>query len=114
MTDRQKQMIVSYLPHPRDPALDPLDYYVEDMRGRAVTVHIQQIADDQYGTTIYQVRTASGNLVHGPWESEPDLLGGGWYTLGNLYDNKEDCIHSEHCMFDGWEDLRAIQKEAEA
>lgn len=112
MTDRQKQMIAGYLPHPRDPELDPLDYYVEDMRGRAITVHIQQIAFNSYGTTIYQVRTASGNLVHGPRECEPDLLGGGWYTMGNLYDNKEDCIHSEHSMFDGWEDLRAIQKEA--
>ena len=112
MTDRQRQMIEGgYLPHPRDPGLDPLDYYVEDMRGRAITVHIQNIASNSYGTTIYQVRTDSGRLVHGPWETEPDLFGGGWYTKANLYDNKEDCIHSEHSMYDDWEVLRGIQRK---
>lgn len=114
MTDRQRQMIAGYLPNPRDPDLDPDDYYVEDMRGRAVTVHIQNIAYNKYGTTIYQVRTDSGRLVHGPWETEPDLFGGGWYTKANLYDNREDCIHSEHCSYDDWEDLRELQKQEEA
>lgn len=113
MTDRQKQMIAGYLPNPRDPDLDPLDYYVEDMRGRAITVHIQNIASNSNGTSIYQVRTESGRLVHGPWETELDLFGGGWYTKANLYDNKEDCIHSEHCMFDDWEALRELQMKEE-
>lgn len=111
MTERQKQMIAGYLPNPRDPELNPFDYYVEDMRGRAVTVHIYQIALNIYGTSIYQVRTASGNLVHGPYETDPELLGGGWYTMGSLYDNREDCIHSAHSMFDGWEELRKLQQK---
>ena len=111
MTDQQKQMIAGYLPNPRDPDLDPLDYYVEDMRGRAITVHIQNIAYNSYGTTIYQVCTDSGRLVHGPYETESELFGGGWYTMGSLYDNREDCIHSEHSMFDGWEELRELQRK---
>ena len=111
MTDRQKQMIAGYLPNPRDPDLDPLDYYVEDMRGRAITVHIQNIASNSYDTTIYQVCTDSGRLVHGPYETESELFGGGWYTMGSLYDNREDCIHSEHSMFDGWEELRELQRK---
>ena len=111
MTDRQRQMIAGYLPNPRDPELDPFDYYVEDMRGRAITVHIEQITFNSYGTTIYQVRTESGRLVHGPYETDTELFGGGWYTMGNLYDNKEDCIHSEHSMYDGWEELRELQQK---
>ena len=111
MTDRQKQMIEGYLPHPRDPELDPLDYYVEDMLGRAVHVYIGQIAVNSYGTTIYQVRTESGRLVHGPYETDSELFGGGWYTMGSLYDNKEDCVHSAHSMYDRWEELREIQRE---
>lgn len=113
MTERQRQMVAGYLPNPRDPDLGPFDYYVEDMRGRAITVHIQNIGYNSYGTTIYQVRTDSGRLVHGPWETDAELLGGGWYTMGNLYDNKEDCIHSKHCGYDHWEELRELQiKEA--
>ena len=72
MTDRQRQMIEGYLPHPRDPDLDSFDYYVEDMRGRAVKVHIQNIGYNSYGTAIYQLRTDSGRLVHVPWETEPE------------------------------------------
>ena len=108
MTDRQKQMIEGYLPSPRDPELDPFDYYVEDMRGRAVRVHISTIAATK-DTTIYQVRTDAGRLVHGVWETDPDTFGGGWYTKANLYDNKTDCLNSTHCGYDYWEELRELQ-----
>lgn len=114
MTDRQRQMIAGYLPNPRDPELGPDEYYVEDMRGRAITVHIQSIAVDGYGKSVYQVRTGAGRLVHGPFESMPDVFGGGWYTMAHLYDNKTDCLDGSHIMFDEWEDLRRIQKEEES
>jgi hypothetical protein len=114
MTDRQRQMIEFYLPNPRDPELEPMEYYVEDMRGRAVKVHIQDIAANRDGVAIHQVRTDSGRLVHGPWETEPDLIGGGWYTMANMYDNRLDCINSEHSMCNEWEQLRELQlKEAD-
>lgn len=112
MTDRERQLIEAYLPHPRDPELDELDYYVEDARGRAVTVHIERIAYSRDDRTIYQVRTESGRLVHGCWESEPDLMGGGWYAKAHLYDNREDCLHCEHSMYDNWEALRDLQRLA--
>lgn len=111
MTDRERQMIEAYLPHPREADLDPFDYYAEDARGRAVTVHIGQIGYSRDNRTIYQVRTDSGRLVHGCWESEPDLMGGGWYTMSHLYDNREDCLHGAHSMFGGWEELRKLQRE---
>ena len=31
--------------------------------------------------------------------------------MGHLYDNKEDCRHREHDMYDDWEHLRKIQEE---
>lgn len=112
MTDRQRQLIEGYLPTPPDPELEPyFDYYVEDMRGRAVKVHIQNIGFNSENKSIYQVRTEAGRLVHGPWECDSELFGGGWYTKANLYDNKEDCIHSEHSMYDDWEVLRGIQRK---
>lgn len=107
-------MIAGYIPNPRDPELDELDYYVEDARGRAVTVHITQIAIGAEDRTICQVRTEAGRLVHGPWESEPELMGGGWYTKSHLYDNREDCLHGEHSMYDDWEELRDLQRQEES
>ena len=113
MTDRQKKLIEAYMPNPRDQELGPTEYYVEDIRGRAVKVHVQSIGINHDGATIYHVRTDSGRLVHGPYETEPELFGGGWYTMSNLYDNKTDCVNSAHIMCDEWEELRQLQlKEA--
>ena len=111
MTDRERQMIEAYLPHPRDPELEQGEYYVLDMRDRAVKVHIVNIAFDKYDEEICQMYTSRGQLVHGAYECEPDLFGGGWYHLGALYDNKEDCKASTHSMYYGWERLREIQRE---
>jgi len=112
MTDRQKRMIEGYLPNKRDPELPEMEYYVEDSRGRAVRVHIWNIAYDRSDRAIYQVTTDSGQLIHGPHECDTDTFGGGWYHKSALYDNKTDCKNWEHVMYDDWEQLRKIQEEA--
>ena len=110
MTERQKQLIEGYLPSPRDQSLDKFEYYVEDSRGRAVVVHVGNIAYDKYERAIYQVFTASGQLIHGPHECDTETFGGGWYHMSALYDNKTDCKNWEHTMYDDWEELRKIQE----
>lgn len=111
MTDREKLQIEYYLPNPPDPELDLMEYFVEDMRGRAVKVTFSNIGFDNQGEEILQCRDTSGHLVHGPYECEPGLFGGGWYHKGALYDNKEDCKASSHIMCGYWEKLREIQKK---
>ena len=113
MTDRQKQLIAGYLPNPRDPDLEPDEYYVLDMRDRPTKVRLVNIAphgDD----TVYQVVTPTGRAVHGPYEVEPDIFGGGWYYPGALYDNKQDCKDCTHSGYDWWEYLREIQQKEAA
>lgn len=110
MTDRQRKMIEGYLPTPRDPELDECDYYVLDMADRVQRVHIVNIGYSGKHA-IHQVITDRGHLVHGPYEEMPDLLGGGWYRMAALYDNKPDCRASEHSMYDDWEQLRELQRK---
>lgn len=43
MTDRERQMIESYLPHPRDPQLGQDEYYVLDAAGRVQHVRLTDI-----------------------------------------------------------------------
>ena len=111
MTDRERQMIEAYLPNPPDPELDLFEYYVLDFRQRAVKVRVVNIAWDKYDEEIFQVVTPSGRLVHGDWETDSELFGGGWYHKSALYDNKTDCKDDTHSVWNRWEELREIQKK---
>lgn len=113
MTDRERELIKAYLPNPRDPDLPPDDYYVLDNTDRVQRVHIRNIAYDKESYGVYQVFTDSGRLVHGPYESSEhyEIFGGGWYHMGALYDNKQDCKDCVHSWYHSWEDLRQKQKE---
>ena len=113
MTDRQRQMIEAYLPNPRDPELEFNEYYVLDNRDRPTKVHVVNIYFDKYDQQICQVFTGRGRLVHGPYETDSEMFGGGWYHPGALYDNKQDCKDCAHSMNDHWEDLREIQLREE-
>ena len=110
MTDRERSMIEGYIPSPPDPELQIGEYYVLDARDRPTKVHIVNIAPTRE-QMIYQVFTESGKLVHGPWETDTETFGGGWYAKGSLYDNKEDCRNDTHISCDFWEDLREIQRK---
>lgn len=115
MTDRERQKIEAYLPNPRDPELEFNEYYVLDNRDRPTKVHVVNIGFDKYSQEIWQVFTDKGRLVHGSYETDSEMFGGGWYHPGALYDNKQDCKDCAHSMYDGWEELREIQqKEAKA
>lgn len=110
MTEQEKRQIECYLPNPRDSDLEDGWYYVLDIRNRPIKVRIANIAFDRYGEDIVQVFTESGRLVHGCYETDSETLGGGWYQMGALYDNREDCRYSVHSMCNYWERLREIQK----
>jgi len=114
MTDRERQLIEAYLPHPRDPELEFAEYYVLDAKEHVVKAHVCQIA--ALGTdeeTAYQLRTENGRLIHGIHECAPDILGGSWYTKSSLYDNRQDCRDDTHLLYDNWERLRRLQEEEE-
>lgn len=110
MTDRERQLIESYIPGQRDPELDFDEYYVLDARDRPVKVRIVNIAP-RGDRTVYQVETPAGRLVHGCWETDTETWGGGWYAKAHLYDNKDDCRSSTHLMYDEWERLRETQRK---
>ena len=114
MTDRERQKIEGYLPNPRDPELEFNEYYVLDNRDRPTKVHVVNIGFDKYGQEIWQVFTDKGRLVHGPYEVEPDIFGGGWYHPSALYDNRQDCKDCTHSGYDWWEHLREIQQKEAA
>ena len=108
MTEKQKRMINAYLPNPPDPSLVQGEYYVLDTADRPIKVRIATIAP-KGESTIYQVFTPSGRMVHGSYECDGDLLGGSWYCMSALYDNKQDCKDCTHLLYDSWEELREIQ-----
>ena len=110
MTDRDRQLISVYLPNPRDPELGRDEFYVLDMRDRPVKVRLRSIAPGRHGSMIYRVVTDSGRTVHGIHECDPELLGGGWYHMSALYDNKEDCRNDTHPVCETWETLRKKQE----
>lgn len=114
MDERTRRMIEAYLPHPRDPVLRRDEYYYqqETTAGpRVIRVFVLSILpqkdDIEFG--VYQER--GGRLV---WI---DSRGDGDHNRGvrlcELYDNKEDCRDRTHLGFDGWEDLRRLQEDAE-
>lgn len=106
MTDRQKRMIETYLPHPRDKDLGDGEYYVRDTAGRVrrawpanIWLHRDEVTYDMY-------ECSSKRRIESGWY---DPFRG--FTKGYLYDNKEDCRAETHDLYDGWEELRKIQEE---
>lgn len=106
MTDRQKQLIAAYLPHPRDPELGFNEYYVRDTADRIRKVEIREIfpCDDEIAYGVYEV--SSGRRIDAGYGSP--WVGFRKYAL---YDNKEDCKDQTHLLYNEWEELRKIQEE---
>jgi len=109
MTEREKQLINAYLPSPPDETLEFGEYYIFDDRDYKVKrVYVRDIGVGDYGDTVYGLRFSHNNqMYHG---------GCGYLTqhMYELYDNKEDCRNSTHLIYDDWERLRKIQREANA
>lgn len=97
-----RELAAVYLPHERDPELEPLEYYYlqPTMRGeRVIKVEVREVLPTKDGTEygIYQ----SGRRIDVGYG---DGLRG--VRMAALYDNKRDCKNQTHLMFDGWEALR--------
>ena len=106
MTDREKQLIAAYLPHPRDPELGFNEYYVRDTADRIRKVEIREInpCDDELSYVVYEV-SSNRRIDAGygsPW------IG---FRKHALYDNKEDCKTQAHLLYNGWEELRELQEK---
>lgn len=106
MTDRELQMIETYLPHPRDPELDQDEYYVLDTAGRVQHVRLTDIYPGRPGEEAeYGVRRVSDNMRIGigiPFRGFP---------MFDLYDNRQDCKDRTHGCYSNWEHLRLLQRE---
>ena len=112
MTDKQRQMIADYLPHPRDPELAFGEYYVKDTADRVRKARITTILPGElFEDNTYLVREVStGKRIDAGY-------GDDWhgFTKAKLYDNKQDCKDETHYFYSDWEDLRELQmKEQEA
>lgn len=79
-----------------DTTLDRDEYYVEDVHGKVVKGRVVTLYIDEYGKSKYILCNGRGKI-----DSGMDAYGG--FTLGNMYDNKDDCRASIHFMYDNWE-----------
>lgn len=106
MTERQRQMIEAYIPSPPDETLGFEEFYVRDTADRVRRVRVVHILphDDRNTYGVFEI--ATGRRVDAGWGSE--FIG---FNRGELYDNKDDCRNFTHKWFDGWEQLRKIQRE---
>ena len=112
MDERTRRWIEAYLPNPPDETLESGEFYYcqYTTRGtRIIRVFALDILPLRDGTEygIYQRR--GGNLVRVDARGDGDPHRG--VHMGELYDNKQDCRDRTHSVFDGWEDLRRIQKD---
>jgi len=106
MTDRQRQLISYYLPHPRDPKLGFNEYYVRDVADRIRKVEVREILPYDNETTYGVYEVSSGRRIDAGYSSP--WVGFRKYAL---YDNKEDCRDQSHLLYDGWEELRELQEK---
>lgn len=111
--ERTQQMIEYYLPNPPDPELaDDEYYYLQYTKSgsqaiRVFALDILPCKDGveygiyrKHGSQLQRIDTGYGDPNRGCRKHD-------------LYDNRQDCIDQTHMMADDWEELRAIQKEAE-
>lgn len=112
LTERQKRMIESYLPSPRDQSLEEGEYYVlyygrsREYVRKVRIANIFPITEGWSSYTEYDVYDVkSGARVDSGWGSR--FRG---FRMHALYDNKEDCRNQTHIMYDDWEQLRKLQE----
>ena len=106
MTDRERQLIEAYLPHPRDPELEDGEYFVRDLAGRVRKVYVRNIFPHEYRTEYGVHEVGTNRRIDAGYGSE--FRG---FRMGHLYDNRQDCKDYTHDMYDDWERLRDLQKE---
>ena len=110
MTDRERQMIEYYIPHPRDPELEDGEYYYLQYTSsgeRVIKVVPLDVLPYDDGTEygIYQKRGTQYRRIDAGYD---DPLRG--VRMHDLYDNRQDCRDQTHMSWDHWEELRRLQK----
>lgn len=105
MTEKQRQMIKTYIPSPRDSTLQDFEYYTLDVNDRVVKGRLIGIGVGKQGEATYLLRNGRGHVYS--WAS--DELG--FVRMSQLYDNKQDCKNNTHFAYDDWEELRALEQE---
>ena len=110
MTEQERRDIEYYLPGDPDPMLDEGEYYyLQNLSGteRVIRVFPLDIFPTKHGTQYGLYRRKGGRLV---WVET------GWgdrthgVSMGDLYDNKEDCRNQTHGGCSWWQQLRKIQR----
>lgn len=104
MTERQKQLIEAYIPSPRDESLGIFECFVEDSNGKIQRVEITDIMPSNDYDTIYLVVQVNTRKRVKGW------LKYDGFSMGYLYDNKQDCKDCTHTSYSLWEDLRKLQE----
>lgn len=113
MTREQMQIEAEYyLPHPPDPTLGVEEYYYLQWTAtgsRVLRVWALDVLPYEHSTQygIYQQR--GGRMVRISTEWGDDPFHGP--TMGDLYDNREDCKEQTHGAVEWWPELRAWQRE---
>ena len=114
MTDQIREQIAYYLPHDPDPTLDINEFYwLQYTNGatgnpRVIRVYALDILPHKNGTEygIYQMRGGRLQWVDAGWGNNTRGT-----TMGDLYDNKQDCKDQTHGAVNWWQELRKAQME---
>lgn len=106
-----EKAIEGYLRNDPDPELEDGQYYF--MHGeKVIKVYPLDILPYDHGTEYGLYQKAGGRLRWVDARQDGNRCRG--VEFGYLYDNKEDCRNHEHDWYNGWEELRKIQKERNA
>lgn len=105
MTENEKNLIETYIPHKRDESLQEDEYYVLTANGTVQKGIVRDVAFNARGEDLFRLWNGRG-VVH-CWASDNM----GYVTKRHLYDNKQDCKDNTHFAYDDWERLRALQSQ---
>jgi len=104
MTDKERRMIETYIPSPKDETLEDEEYYVMDAWGRIQRGFAWDMAQNRYGEEMRIIRNKRGIIqteLSDSW---------GFVNMSYLYDNKEDCRNGTHNLNADWPILREMQE----
>ena len=114
MTDGVRQLIEAYIPGDPDPTLEDNEYYYMQYtlgNPRIIRVLVLDIFPLMEGPTEYGIyQRKGGKLV---WIDAGYGTRYRGVTMGDLYDNREDCMNQTHGRVYDWEQLRRIQQKGE-
>lgn len=114
MDERTRKMIEYYIPGERDESLEDGEYYFKQCTSagdRILRVWALDVLPHEDETEYGLYREIGGRFQ--PFDGRGDRDRNRGVRMSQLYDNKEDCRNDTHMLFDGWEELRRIQREAE-